>query len=47
MADEEYAEFIVQAEKLYGTLKRKRGRAKKAKVVGSVIRALAESWPVG
>ena len=35
----EYAEFIVQAEKLYGTLKRKRGRAKKAKVVESVIRA--------
>jgi transposase len=37
----EYSELIEMAGKLYGTLKRKRGRTKKPKVIESVIRAAA------
>jgi transposase len=37
----EYDGFIEQAEKLYGTLRRKRGRAKKAQPEESVTRAAA------
>jgi transposase len=37
----EYDGFIEQAEKLYGTLRRKRGRTKKAKPEESVIKAAA------
>lgn len=35
----QYDEVIVKAQELYGTLRRKRGRSKKPKVVESVIRA--------